>query len=140
MKLFNFFTLICIFLILVNCKEKRFLNDHEVILVTNFINGDEKLREEAKIFESKTRIKFNESNKIYLRFISKYEKTDTAQSRYFYPSLIIDGYYLYSFKNIKTEKVAAFGTGVNANTGQIRQFKEVIWLNEKSLNQISKRS
>lgn len=133
MKFFTFFSLACIFLLLVSCKEKRFLNNHEVILVTNFINGDEKLREEAKIFESQNRIKFDESNKIYLRFISKYEKIDTVKSTHFYPTLIIDGYYLYSFKNIKTNKVAAFGTGINAQTGQIKQFKKVIWINEHSL-------
>ncbi|WP_428070715.1 hypothetical protein [Chryseobacterium gambrini] len=128
------FILLGILLLLFCCKEDQFLKKHDVILVTKtFSDGQEVLINEAIKFEKKHKIKFEEANKIYLNFISHFEKIDSKIHYNFYPSLIIDDYYVYSFQNLKTGKIAAFGIGVNANTGEPKNFTEEIWLSEKEI-------
>lgn len=116
-------------------KENKFLKKHDVILVTKFIQESEILTDNAKAFEENHRIKFQEANNIYKNILSKNEKNyavikDTFNS---YPTLIIDEYYVYSFRNLKIDKVALFGIGVNANTGKQKNFTEEIWVYEKDI-------
>lgn len=123
------------FLLFISCSKKsRFLDKHHVILVTkNFTDGSEVLTKEAGIFEKNHNIKFQEDNKICENFLSNEDQIRTKNSSNYYPSLIIDEYYVYSFKNLKAGKIAAFGIGVNANTGEPKNFTEEIWLSEKEI-------
>lgn len=133
MKVVKFIFLISaiILLVLYFCRETIFIKKHSVILVTYAqSNGEETLTNEAKEFEKKHQIKLKEAMEI----ISKYEKNNLNADSNFYPSLIIDDYYVYSFRNLKTSKVATFGIGINADTGNIKKFTGDMWLNEKKLN------
>lgn len=116
-------------------KERRYLNQHSVILASHFIDGQEVLTDKAKKFEEKHSIKFREAYRIYMHITSKNSKeprkaADTVIS---YPTVIIDDYYVYSFTNLKTDKVAVFGIGINADTGETKNFTETIWIYEKDI-------
>ena len=123
-------------LLFISCsKERKFLNTHHITLVANFNDGNEVLTKEAETFEKNHNIKFQQANKIYEAFRSNNEKDQikAKDSFKFYPTLIIDEYYVYSFKNLKAGKIAVFGIGVNANTGEPKNFTEEIWLHEKNI-------
>ncbi len=114
------------------CKseENKFLEKHKVILCTDSrYYPKEELTNEAIEFERIKSINFKKASDIYV----KYEKKNSIDSNIIFPSLIIDEYYVYSFKNIKMSKVATFGVWINANTGAMIHRKDNIWLYEKDI-------
>jgi len=124
------------------CKKKEdlFLQNNRVILCCSSINfPDCKLTTKSKAFEKEHKISFKEASKIYLKNLAKYENIDSLDSEVI-PTLIINEYYVYSFKNIKMSKVAAFGTGINADTGEIIHYKNKIWLYEDEILKNTKTS
>lgn len=136
MRIFLAFLLSGTLLSLYSCSKNNFLNNHNIILVTKSIDGNEIITDEAKLFEKNHKVKLQDANIIYMNIISKNQKTHSVDLSHLYPSLIIDEYYVYSFKNTKTQKVAAFGIGINADTGVSKNFTEEIWLDEKDILEI----
>ncbi|KIC03692.1 hypothetical protein OA88_02775 [Flavobacterium sp. JRM] len=116
-------------------KEEKFLQEHKVILCCNSRYFPEnRLTKEAIEFEKKQNISFDKASSIYLNFTDKKKvKDDSIKSKTILPSLIIDKYYVYSFKNIKMLKVAVFGIWVNADTGEVINGKDKIWLYEDDI-------
>lgn len=117
-------------------KEKKFLEEHEVLLCSSLkIFPKNKLTDEVIKFEKSHNITFNQASNIYLKFSGrKLKKSNLNESDIILPSLIIDKYYVYSFKNIKMLKIATFGIWIDADTGEIiNNNNDKIWLLEDDI-------
>jgi len=111
-------------------SEQNFINQNKIILCSDskyFPNNE--LTKEAINFEKGKKISFDEASKIYL----DQNKKAINDSTEIFPSLIINNYYVYSFKNIKTLKIATFGIWIDADTGEVKNIKKGFWLEEKKI-------
>lgn len=109
---------------LLGCNSsKDYLKNHEVFLYSSEI-----------VQEKKYKISVKQANDIYTKFLyDKKEIKDLNYNKSFFPTLIIDDHYVYSFHNLIEKKVAVFGVWINANTGEITYGNEKIWIYEEDI-------
>ena len=117
-----------------NPKEK-FLKEHDVILCYSSYK-EEKIEDKALEFEKTAKIKFKDASDIYINFLK--ENKDIKKEKIIYPELIIDGNYVYSFKNNKTLDIAVFGVWINSQSGLISNNETELWLNERTITKFYK--